>query len=187
MVRKPSFAGVSRRAVKRYTDWRKRPFLKQWNNDHVPIMDWFRENPLGTLVGLFLFYVLINLWTTNLPTNPFAGDANWTGLWSTFYNNTNWFLIVSLPFFGFALIYRMIEEGSGRAVRDIGGISVNVSGFARRLLNAKIGQVKSKAQELQGKVTQENARRSFTGASQSLLSRSRIRSVKNPVQKEMGE
>jgi len=129
------------RKKSRVQHWTQRPFLKRIDGD-VPIAHWFKNNPLGTLIGLFLFYVTVNLWTTNLPTNPFRNDAQWITLWQGFYNNTNWFLTLALPFFMFSVVLEMIESGSGHT-EHLTGFGGTLSRAQAHFFAARIGQKSS--------------------------------------------
>jgi hypothetical protein len=85
--------------------------LKKWQGD-IPIANWFKENPMGNLVALFLLFMIVYLWTGNLPTNPYVNDANFVSQWGLFYNTTKWMLAIAIPGFILAIAYSAVHEGA---------------------------------------------------------------------------
>lgn len=115
--------------------------LRRLNTD-VPIANWFKDNPLGNLVALFLLFMIIYLWTGNLPTNPYVNDSNFVSQWAFFYNSTKWMLTIAIPGFILAIALSAVHEGAQRErgfIRESGLSSLTARIRAR---TAKIGMPK---------------------------------------------
>ena len=87
--------------------------LRRLSTD-IPIANWFRENPLGNLVALFLLFMIVYLWSGNLPTNPYVNDANFVSQWLFFYNTTKWMLTIAIPGFIIGIALSAVHEGAQR-------------------------------------------------------------------------
>jgi hypothetical protein len=86
----------------------------------LPFISWFRRNPIGGLIALFLLFLVIAYWKSNLPTNPFAstaiagtgtnatqgfGSTSWISLWGQDFNATNWFMAIAIPMMMLAVAF----------------------------------------------------------------------------------
>jgi len=95
----------------------------------LPFVSWFRKNPIGGLIALFILFLVIAYWKSNLPTNPFAntallgtgtnatiygtgtnttggyGSASWLSLWGSDFNATNWFMVIAIPMMMLAVAF----------------------------------------------------------------------------------
>ena len=119
----------------------------------LPFVSWFRRNPIGTLIGLFILLLVIAYWKSNLPTNPFAntalvgtgtnatiygngtsttggyGSASWLSLWGQDFNATNWFMIIAIPMMMLAVAFYAYHGED----EDSNELAVPRSDFASRL------------------------------------------------------
>ena len=111
--------------------------LRRLNSD-IPIANWFKENPLGNLVALFLLFMIIYLWSGNLPTNPYVNDANFVAQWAFFYNTTKWMLTIAIPGFIIGVALSAVHE---KAQRERGFIHTTAISSLTARIRAKTSAI----------------------------------------------
>lgn len=130
-------AQVRRKTLKGLT------LLKRFSDrGDIPIANWFKENPMGNLVALFLLFMIVYLWMGNLPTNPYVNDANFVSQWGLFYNTTKWMLTIAIPGFILAVSLSAIHEGAQRAEGIVKETSLSKIAAGIKLRTARLSQPK---------------------------------------------
>ncbi len=81
---------------------------------NIPIIGNMGSNPMGMIVATLLFFVMIYWWGQPGLGSPFDGVSSdmgsFTDLWTGFYNNFNWFGIISFGLFPVAMLYAMLRK-----------------------------------------------------------------------------
>ena len=89
---------------------------------NIPLIGNLGQNPLGIIIATLLFFVMIYWWGQPGLGSPFDGvsivlgngsPGLFTGLWTGFYNNFNWFGIISFGLFPVAMLYAMLLRNKG--------------------------------------------------------------------------
>ena len=81
--------------------------------------------PIGGLIALFILFLIIAYWKSNLPTNPFAdtaiagtgtnstqgfGSTSWLSLWGSDFNATNWFMAIAIPMMMLSVAFYALHD-----------------------------------------------------------------------------